>query len=272
MLIDGQPADRIPVSDRGLQYGDGLFETIAVTDGEPRLWEAHMERLTQGEARLGFPLQDKSLLLAETRELLSDTQRGVLKLLLTRGSGGRGYRAPHDVTPRRMLTLHPWPDYPDSWFTAGIRLRVCETRIGRSRALAGLKHLNRLEQVLARNEWDDPEIAEGVMLDENDLVVEGTQSNLFMLSEGCLLTPDLTDCGVAGVMRRLVLELANQLGIETVIKKLTLQECKAGDALFITNSIMGICPVSDLEERRFAVESIPERLVLSVQKQAFGKA
>ncbi|MCU7936336.1 MAG: aminodeoxychorismate lyase [Candidatus Thiodiazotropha sp. (ex Dulcina madagascariensis)] len=265
MLIDGIPGDQVPLSDRGLQYGDGLFETLAVTDGRPGLWQRHMARLQAGEQVLGFPVSDKQRLWEEARALCAACERGVLKIILTRGSGGRGYQPPAVASPRRILSLHPWPDYPGMWYKQGIRLRICETRVSGNRRLAGLKHLNRLEQVLARNEWRDQSIAEGLMLDERGKVISGTQSNLFIIQGDVLLTPDLSRAGVAGVVRELVLERARQLGIVTQITELALADLKLADALFITNSVMGLCPVAELDDRHYAVEGIPAVLRQSVQ-------
>ncbi|MCU7904990.1 MAG: aminodeoxychorismate lyase [Candidatus Thiodiazotropha sp. (ex Epidulcina cf. delphinae)] len=265
MLIDGIPGDQVPLSDRGLQYGDGLFETLAVTDGQPGLWQRHMARLQAGEQVLGFPVSDKQRLREEAHALCAACERGVLKIILTRGSGGRGYRPPAVARPRRILSLHPWPDYPGIWYKQGIRLRICETRISCNQRLAGLKHLNRLEQILARNEWRDQSIAEGLMLDENGKVISGTQSNLFIVRGDALLTPDLSRAGVAGVVRELVLERARQFGIPARITALDSAALKRADALFITNSVMGLCPVAVLDDQRYAVDRVPAALRQSVQ-------
>ncbi len=260
VLIDGQPAQQIPVSDRGLQYGDGLFETLAVIDAIPRQWDRHMARLSRGEAALGFPPSDTDLLRQEAEALCAGCTHGVLKILITRGSGGRGYRPPEQPQPRRILSMHPWPDYPESWCRDGIALRLCETRWSRNRRLAGIKHLNRLEQVLARQEWNDPRVVEGVMMDEQDWVISATQGNLFLLGAGSLQTPDLTHSGIAGVTRELVLEEAQTLGIPVEVAPLRLERVQQADALFVTNSLLGLCPVSRLGERSYDLERIPQAL------------
>jgi 4-amino-4-deoxychorismate lyase len=255
LLVNGSPSDQIPVSDRGLHYGDGLFETIAVTDTKLQAWSRHMHRLERGERVLGFPQTDKELLLTEASELSRETERGVVKIILTRGSGGRGYRPPEQSQPRRILSLHDWPDYPDHWYTQGISVRLCETRWSRNSRLAGLKHLNRLDQVLARQEWSTPEIAEGLMLDEAGAVISATQSNLFALTDGVLLTPDLSHSGIAGVMREMVIEAAGQLGIGVSVTPVNLPELKQAESIFLTNSIMGICPVNELDGQGFRVDT-----------------
>lgn len=272
MLINGKSAAKISALDRGLQYGDGLFETIAVINGKLRLWERHMARLARGEQRLNLPRQNKNRLLQEAASLVSPKGRAVVKVILTRGQGGRGYRPSRTPQTTRILSLHAWPDYPPAWYQKGITLRVCDTRIGRSISLAGLKHLNRLEQVLARHEWDDPEVPEGLMLDENNHVIEGTQSNLFFIKNGGLFTPNLENSGVAGIVRELVLEVAEELGIGCTITDVSLADLIKAEALFITNSLLGICPVASLEKLEFDIEKIPGRLTDLVHKHCFGSS
>jgi 4-amino-4-deoxychorismate lyase len=271
LLINGRSSDQIAAVDRGLQYGDGLFETISVIQGEPRLWDLHMARLEIGEQRLGFPPENKSRLWQEVRSLVvTDTRPQVVKIILTRGVGGRGYRPPVYPQVSRIVSLHAWPAYPRHWFTRGIRLRICDIRLGRNPKLAGIKHLNRLEQVLARREWDDPEIPEGLMLDEADHVIEGTQSNLFFLKGGRLITPDLTHCGVAGVVRQLVLQLAAGIGLLPTVTRVRIEDLYRADALFITNSVLGICPIARLENSHYDIKKIPCVLSERVRKLALG--
>ena len=270
MLINGRPTDQLPAADRGLQYGDGLFETIVMVQGEPLLWERHMARLETGERRLGLPLENKTRLRQEVIGVAGDKSPAVVKLILTRGAGGRGYRPPVYPQVSRIISLHPWPRYPAQWFINGIQLRICSTRLGRNPRLAGIKHLNRLEQVLARQEWDDPDVPEGLMLDDENHVIEGTQSNLFLLKGRRLITPDLSACGVAGVVRALVLEIAAQFNLSVHVAAVSLGELKRADALFITNSLLGICPVASLEQRRFDIRHIPGALIQEVRNQALG--
>ncbi|MET0065501.1 MAG: aminodeoxychorismate lyase [Candidatus Thiodiazotropha sp.] len=256
MLIDGLASEQVPVTDRGLQYGDGLFETIAVLEGCMPLWSRHMARLQRGEERLGFPITDKHLLEREAKQLCVGVERGIVKIILTRGSGGRGYRPPTASQPRRILGLHPWPEYPPAWYRNGVRVRVCETRLSRQPRLAGIKHLNRLEQVLARDEWDDPEIAEGLMFDDLGNLICGTQSNLFVLHGNDLLTPDLSQSGVAGVMRELVLASAAGLGLIARQVRLRVEDLENADGLFLTNAVWGVCPVSQVAEVAFDLDRL----------------
>lgn len=269
-LINGKSDNRIPVTDRGLNYGDGLFETIAVVDGKAALWDRHIERLCHGCHTLGIPLPSESLLLDELNQLLANVDRGVVKILLTRGSGGRGYRPPVEPEITRVLSLHLWPELPADSHAQGVRMHLCATRLGNNPQLAGIKHLNRLEQVLARSEWDDPDIVEGIMLDIRERVIEGTQSNLFIVSEGRLLTPDLSQCGIRGVVRQLVVETAEELGIEVIIRDISLDEVKAANALFLTNSLIGLLPVRRFEEREYEIQRIPQPLVQQISRRAFS--
>lgn len=256
VLIDGAPGERLPVSDRGLSYGDGLFETLALADGGPCLWERHLERLDAGCCRLGIAAPDPGLLRLETAQAIAGRSDGVLKIILTRGSGGRGYRPDPAATPRRILQWFPAPEYPRSWSVEGVRARFCSTSLGRNPRLAGIKHLNRLEQVLARAEWADPAIAEGLMLDSEGLVIEGTMSNLFVENDGRLLTPRLDRAGVTGVVRALVLEQARAQGIICEERDLAPQDLLEADALFLTGSLIGIWPVRRLGERRYGLGAL----------------
>ena len=260
MLVNGTPQSAIALTDRGLHYGDGLFETLPVVDGRPCLWTRHMERLSWGCTRLGIPAPDPGVLLSECLEAAEGRRRGVLKIIVTRGQGGRGYRPPPDPAPHRIVIGGRWHEYTAEQRRQGVAVRICETRLGRNPALAGIKHLNRLEQVLARSEWRDPATLEGIMLDASGDMVECTMSNLFLFKVGRLATPSLVDCGVAGVMRGLVMELAREIGIEMEERPLPLSELDACDAVFITNSLMGALPVRRVGDRRFEPSAFPPPL------------
>lgn len=258
MMINGEKQTQLPATDRGLHYGDGLFETLAVVDGQPRLWSAHMHRLCRGCEVLGLPQPDVQALYDEAQQLCRTHDRAVLKIIISRGSGGRGYRPPQPATPSRLLFLYPWPDYPDA--EQGIRLRLCRTPLGCNPALAGIKHLNRLEQVLARNEWQDEAIHEGVMCDPAGQVKEGTMSNLFWVNGGTLHTPDLSSCGISGIMREQVIALAQSLDIPFRVAEIKAEELTDIDELFLTNSLIGIWPVAQFESHCYAKGELSTRL------------
>jgi 4-amino-4-deoxychorismate lyase len=246
VLVNGRPGNTLDVLDRGLQYGDGLFETIAIRASRPRLLRHHLERLADGCRRLLMDAPDPDLIVREIAAVAS-APAAVVKVIVTRGVGGRGYRPPRDPQATRIVASFPWPDRSDGQSAGGIRLRTCTTRLSSNPRLAGIKHLGRLEQVLARAEWQDESIAEGLMLDEAGHVVCGTQSNLFALMAGELVTPRVDRCGVAGVMRRAVLEWASAQGVTAREVDLRPDELPGVEELFVTNAIVGAWPARELD-------------------------
>lgn len=252
VLVNGEARDRVSVRDRGLQYGDGIFETIAVHEGRPLLWERHIARLLKGCERLAIaPAPMPHVLSAEAERLCADVGRGVLKIMLTRGSSASGYAPACEGGPTRILERRPWPARPVSYAVEGVAVRLCRTRLGRNPRLSGVKHLNRLEQVLARAEWE-AEFAEGLMFDDQDNLIEGTTSNVFVVVDGMLLTPDLSHCGVEGVMRETVLARASELGLPSRIAQLGREVLAQAEEMFLTNSLIGIWPVNRVESRRYS--------------------
>ncbi len=243
VVVNGETTDCISAYDRGLQYGDGLFETIAVLGGQPRNWNLHVERLRVGCERLRIPPPAPEQLFDDFLKLPIDDRPLVLKIVLSRGTGGRGYRPPDHPSPTRVLTISPWPDHPPAYREQGVTVRLCELRLGCNPALAGLKHLNRLEQVLARGEWSDPGIAEGLMFDANGYLVEGTMSNVFVCADGEIRTPLLDGCGVAGIVRQRIIEQRAAAGAAVIERRMTLADLLAADAVFLTNSLIGLWPV-----------------------------
>ena len=240
--VDGQPADALSLKDRGLAYGDGLFETIAVRDGQPLLLERHLSRLADGCKRLAIAV-DHELIRNELLAYATALGDGVLKLILTRGDSLRGYAPDPTAQARRILQGNPPAAYPAVHGEQGVRLFPCTTRLSIQPLLAGLKHLNRLEQVIARSEWQDTDHAEGLMLDQAGRVIEGVFSNLFLVRDGVLMTADLKRCGVEGVMRAELLFQAESLGIPTQITDITLDQLQWADEVFVCNSVYGVWPV-----------------------------
>ncbi|MDD0843270.1 aminodeoxychorismate lyase [Pseudomonas sp. Gutcm_11s] len=257
--VDGRPATDLPLGDRGLAYGDGLFETIAVRGGRAKLLPRHLARLSEGLRRLSIDL-DLPALEAELQAFFAELGEGVAKLMITRGEGLRGYAQPQPASPRRILLGNPLPSYAAENAEQGVRLFPCTTRLAEQPLLAGLKHLNRLEQVLARGEWQDTAFAEGLMCDVSGRVVEGVFSNLFLVKGGALLTADLSRCGVAGVMRAEVLAQAERLGLVCEVRDLGLDELYAADEVFLCNSLYGIWPVRELQEHHWPVGALTRKL------------
>ncbi|MCG5500515.1 aminodeoxychorismate lyase [Ectothiorhodospira lacustris] len=259
MLVNGRPALLLPVNDRGLQYGDGLFETLRIRQGRPAHWQRHLERLREGCRRLGFEMPDAVVLETEARLIAAEYPEGILKLMVTRGSGPRGYRPPVAPSPTRILTGSPVPDTPPGWRRDGVQVRICRMRLSSNPALAGIKHLNRLEQVLARSEWDD-EHQEGLMLDGEHRVVEGTMSNLFLIRDGALLTPWLDRCGVAGITRGRIMDIAAAMGVACTQTRIGPQDLFRADGLLLCNTLIGIWPVRCLEGRPLPVPDLVREL------------
>ena len=259
-LVNGQAGMNLTVADRGLQYGDGLFETLALRDGEPLLWDRHVQRLGEGCRRLGLPAPEARLLREEVTRIAGTEARAVAKIILTRGSAGRGYRADAAGSATRIVQCQPWPAYPVAAGKDGVAVRWCETRLARQPQLAGIKHLNRLEQVLARAEWQD-DYAEGLMRDTDGLVIEGTKTNLFLVrDDGTVVTPDLSQSGVAGVMRARVLDSAAAMGMSCIIQAVTADMVESAHELFLTNSLIGIWPIRRIEARHYVVGQISQTL------------
>ncbi len=259
-LLNGESRHLVDVSDRGFQYGDGLFETLEVLQGKALFLDRHLQRLTDGCQRLLLPPPDWQLLQQEAQQLISNTEHGVLKIIITRGVGGRGYRQPDAIVPTRLLSLHPYPQYPSALQSQGIVTRFCDQLLSINPSLAGIKHLNRLEQVLARAEWRDEAIQEGLMRDSNGHLIEGTMSNLFMVKNAVLYTPALTQSGIAGIVRQLVLEFAEQISLPVSIQSLNKDQLLQADEVFVTNSVIGIWPVKQIAEQFFQVGAWTQRL------------
>lgn len=252
ILVDGREGGGIDPLDRGLHYGDGLFETIAVLGGRPRLIEWHLERLCEGTRRLGFPAPDVGLLRREIGAAGSGP-RCVVKLILTRGSGERGYRPPRPAVPRRLVAAWDWPG-PTAAQAEGARVGWCRTSLGRNPALAGLKHLNRLEQVMARAEWDDGVMDEGLMSDDRGRVISATQANLFARIDGRWSTPLVDECGVAGVMRRAFCAWQEERGTPVAVRALTRADVESASAMLLTSALAGAWPVRELAGRPLAAD------------------
>lgn len=265
ILINGKKTEFVSATDRALHYGDGLFETVAIVNGKPRLWLSHMARLKRGCNKLGLPVPDLQQLYAEAVSFVESEEPFVLKIIYSRGSGGRGYAPPQTATPQRILLSYPWPDY--SGLSGGIHLHLCQTPLACNPALAGIKHLNRLEQVVARSEWDEAAIHEGVMCDLTGNVKEGTMSNLFWVAGGELHTPDLSRCGVEGVMREQVINCANEIGIAVNIAEITPEQLSLVDELFMTNALIGIWPVASFAGHDFMPGELTVRLQSVLQEK-----
>ncbi len=258
--VNGVPAEHISVTDRGLSYGHGVFETLPIEHGTPLLWSLHRARMVSSCQRLGIPIQSVvEAVEQDIRQFLAN-QTGVLRITITCGEGLRGYRMPDTIVPTRILQYLPPTTYPNEPARVGIKAMLCQQRLGLSPSMAGMKHLNRLEQVLARSEWQTPDLQEGVVCDIDDYVIEGTMSNLFMVKAGELHTPSLDRCGVWGVMRQHLLHLAERESIVLHEGRYRLDDLLASDEVFFCNSLIGIWPLVELSPHSFVIGPVTRKL------------
>lgn len=246
MIINGVPGILLNANDRGLTYGDGVFRTMLVQKGRINHWQQHYKKLQHDSNVIGIDCPSIHLLANELAHEIQMQAEGVAKIIITRGAASRGYAPPIQPVVTRILNINPFPNYPDSHANSGVRVHVCQIRLGHQARLAGIKHLNRLENVLAAAEWTDIEIAEGILMDEDDQIIEGTRSNLFLVKDGVLYTPDLSLCGVAGLQRERVMEWARQGGVECNVVNLFMDDLLASDEAFFVNSIIGLWPIREL--------------------------
>lgn len=262
--INGRIASQIDCRDRGLNYGDGLFETLCVTRRIPRLLDYHLERLYSGCERLKIIPPKLALIRHELEKVAALRNSGVLKLVLTRGVGARGYRPTGRERCVRILALYPFSRVaaPRSrtW-----HVRLCTTRLGTNITLAGLKTLNRLESVMARSEWQNSRIAEGLMMDADENIVCGTMSNLFVRRGTRLMTPLLDRCGVAGVMRRWVLSQTDALNLKAYQLRLRWKDIANAEEVFMCNALVGIVPIAKLIRRGESI--LPPQVSTAVHLQ-----
>jgi 4-amino-4-deoxychorismate lyase len=255
---DGVAGALVPADDRGLQYGDGLFETILVRAGRPRFLEAHLARLDGGLRRLGIAF-DVGTLRAEIPVALADAPAlAILKIIVTRGSSPRrGYAPPALASARRIVSL--FVTAPPT-VAEGVDLRIATMRAAAQPALAGLKHLNRLENVLAAAEPAHASHFESLLLGSSGDLVGGTMSNVFLVHAGRVATPPVVESGVAGVMRGIVLRECGRLGIEAAARRLAVADLEAADEVFITNARLGVVPVRRVGEHALRMHDISSRL------------
>lgn len=252
------------LNDRGLAYGDGVFETILVHAGEPVWWSEHCQRLLRGADVLKIPAPNEAIVRNACEALLENHTDCVLKIILTRGSGGRGYAAPDNPDPRIIISVHPAPIKIQEPLT----LRWCATTLARQPLLAGIKHLNRLEQVLARNEWQDQNIFDGLMCDTENKVVCATSANVFVKIQGQWLSPNCDQAGIAGIARAWVFKQWPN----TQEVHLSRLEVEQAEAIFVCNAVRGILTVKRLGEVSFPVHQDIRDLQsqLAIEQPAFA--
>ena len=240
----------VPLSNRGLAYGDGFFETMRFDQGACPLLNYHMARMCNTALRLGFSFSRDDVVQvfsAIKAKMPSEDGTQVVKVTVTREAGGRGYRSMESAESEVFVQCFPYQSSLSSKeISSGVQVRVCNIRLAIQPALAGLKHLNRLENVIARNEWRDEQIFEGLLLDHNGLIVETTQSNIFFKVGDRWLTPELNQAGVAGVMRAWLLDNAVSLNEKFHVTTLSMDDLSKAEGCFICNSVLGVIPVQSI--------------------------
>ncbi|MDO8989636.1 MAG: aminodeoxychorismate lyase [Sideroxyarcus sp.] len=250
MLVNGAPGSSINAEDRGLSYGDGVFRTLRMQAGRPVCWERQFAKLQRDCSALKIPCPSALVLSSELQQLGKTQPDGVAKIVITRGVSGRGYAPSPQAEATRIVNLTPFTAYPFDYAKQGVRVHVCKVRLGHQMLLAGIKHLNRLENVLAASEWQDQDMPEGVLSDISGFVISGTRSNLFMLRGNILYTPNLARCGVAGVQRDRVMDWAKQHGVTCKVADFHMEELVQADEIFLVNSVFGLWPVRELADYR----------------------
>lgn len=258
VLVDGVPREWVGVTDRGLAFGDGVFRTIAVRGGRPLNWRWQHRRLRADceVLRLQPPAEDA--LLRELAQVAPGD--AVAKVIVTRGESTRGYAISASTRPTRIVMAFPPSAHPPGHAERGVATRRCALVLSEQPRLAGAKTLNRLENVLARSEWDDAAIAEGLLGDARGHVVAGTMSNLFVVSGGRAATPELSRCGVVGAQRERVRKILERAGIACAVCDLAWEALAAADEVFLTNSLIGVWPVVAHEGRSWPVGAVTRRV------------
>ena len=267
-LINGSNEPLSPL-DRGFAYGDGVFRTFvfnlsSFNINHPHIWPLNYQKLVADCNVLGIVCPSAELLMSDISQLLlvdgNVDELAVIKIIITRGDGARGYAPPAIATPNRVVIKSAMPNYPLQNASDGVTLRVCNLRLSHQPRLASIKHLNRLENVMARMEWQDSQITDGVLLDVNEHVIECTMSNIFMRFGGTLVTPDLNACGVAGVTRQRIIEAAPSLGLVVSVKNISLSELMQSDEVIICNSIIGAWQVVKISDKTWIKQSLAQDL------------
>lgn len=256
-LINGINTDFINVNDRSIHYGDGLFETILCVDNKLYYWPQHYQRLSLSAAQLKIDCPSEVVLLDDISCLLAKnnsqhSQTFAIKILLSRGNSQRGYKIDKTSSINRIVMISPLVTEYSSLLSEQLlngELFICKQQVSINESLAGLKHLNRLENVMARNEWQDNDkqsYIDGLMLNANQHVIEGTMSNLFAVKDNQLYTPQLKQSGIRGVMRDIIIEIASKLDLPLTVTSLNLDQLSSNDELFISNSLIGMKSVTKL--------------------------
>ena len=265
-LINGKFRNTISVLDRGLAYGDGFFETMLWdSNGKYKeeigveFWNRHLKRINKGCKLMKINIPGEQEILNQRNKILFKSKAngmdsGLLKLIITRGVGGRGYKFEKNMIASLIFLSFEKPQLELKNYESGVRVRLCKTKLSINKNLSGLKHLNRLDSVLARSEWEDDSF-EGIFVDSEKNIIEGTMTNIFFIKKNVLITPTILDSGISGVMRQVVIDEGKRFFDEVIEKKINLIELKDFDQMFLTNSVLKIMPVKLFNEKKFSIKS-----------------
>ena len=268
-LVNGQQAEHISIRDRGLQYGDGCFETVRILFNKPILWSEHLKRLKYACKTLQLSV-NFDLLKSEVAQLIrvNKATNVILKIIITRGEGGRGYAPAVQSDCTRILQLI---DYVAPSTSSGARVVVCRHRLSSNSFLGGIKHLNRLDQVLASAQIP-ADCDEGLCMDEAGYVIEGCRSNLLFAIDNKLVSPDLSKSGVEGVMLDHLIDEFGVKGIAVIRRTISMSELKRSDEILLCNSVFGVWPIAEIrnEDWRITLKEKPfTAAALEIQSKLF---
>ncbi|SDK11345.1 4-amino-4-deoxychorismate lyase [Methylophilus rhizosphaerae] len=257
--INGKLVSGIAPTNRGFAYGDGVFRTMRLLDGELQDWPQHYQTLVADCSKIQIVCPSADLLMQDFRLLVSsaaaeEAASGIIKIIITRGEGARGYAPPAICEPTRVLVQSPLPVYPAAIYQQGVALYTCQTRLAQQPLLAGIKHLNRLENVLARAELKDPRFFDGLLRDYDGHVIEAVSGNLLIQKENVIMTPALDQCGVAGVMRQKIMDWYRTHGQPVAVTAISLEQLLAADAVVIANSVYGVLQVTQIDDHVMATD------------------
>lgn len=256
-LVNGEISSFVPAGNRGLNYGDGLFETLVIKNGRPLWWQAHIDRLSIGCQRLGMTMPPQAMLLREVKTASAGLSSAVIKIVLTRQGQARGYAFDAAGDCDRIISAHVMPEDLEEAILKGRRARICDLRLAIQPALGGIKHLNRLEQVLATSEEFEEGVHEGILLDQEDNVISAISANLFIVMEQRLLTPRLDRSGVRGVVRSQILTDFKSRCEQRRIQPDFLREAHE---VFICNSVRGIVPITRIGDWEYSIGAVTREI------------
>lgn len=251
-LINGLEQNQLPASDRATQFGDGCFTTARIVNGAVSLLDAHIRRLQSACETLLIPFTQWDILESEMRQLAFGKPSGVLKVIISRGSGGRGYSGSACYHPTRILSLSDYPAHYERWRHEGVTLTLSPVRLARNPMLAGIKHLNRLEQVLIRTHLEQTDADDALVLDSEGFITECCAANLFWRQGSDVFTPSLEQAGVKGIMRQFCLQLLARSGYNVVEASVKEAALLSADEVVICNALMPVVPVRAYDRQRWS--------------------